>query len=261
MNASFRSLLGKLRAKALEFGYDIRKTEQFCWSDQQALLQSVPEPLVLDVGANAGSVTAHYRQLFPNAQIHAFEPMPQACAFIRDRLKADSRVAVHQAAVCATCGPVTFTVNATSDTSSLLAADVEAIPASYRYGMSASSTITVPGITIDEFCVQNDINHVDILKMDIQGGELSALQGASALLRQQAVSVIYSEAFYLPFYKEQPLFGDISAYLSSHGYRLHGIYNPTFSGQTGRLQWSDCIFVSPALSIASSALQRQSLSA
>lgn len=261
MNATFKALLGKLRAKALAFGYDIRKTEQFCWSDQQALVQGVAEPLVLDIGANAGSVTAYYRQLFPTAHIHAFEPMPQACASMRDRFQSDSRVAVHHAAVCATSGSVTFTMNANSRTSSLLAADVEAIPASYREAMSASSTITVPGMTIDEFCAKHDIRHVDILKMDIQGGELFALQGAANLLKQRAVSVIYSEAFYLPFYKAQPLFSEISAYLNSHGYRLHGIYNPTFSGHTGRLQWSDCIFVSAALAGASSALQRASLRA
>lgn len=261
MNKYLKAMLGKVRAKAHEFGYDIRKTEEFCWTDQQALLEGVSAPLVMDVGANAGLVTAIYREMFPLAQIHCFEAIPSACQLISTRFSVDPQIAVHNAAVCAENVPQTFTVNAASDTSSLLAADVDAVPDSYRKPMSASTTITVPGVTIDSFCATSGIAHIDLLKMDIQGGELSALQGAVALLRRQAISVIYSEAFYLPFYKAQPLFGEISAYLNSHGYRLHGIYNPTFSGHTGRLQWSDCIFVSPALADASSALQRQSLRA
>jgi FkbM family methyltransferase len=259
MNKYVKAILGKVRAKAHDLGYDIRKTEQFCWSDQQALLARVSAPLVMDVGANGGVVTAIYRDMFPLAQIHSFEPMPPTWELLRDRFKADRRIAVHNAAVCAESGPQTFTVNAASDTSSLLSADVDAIPDSYRKSMSSSTSITVPGVAIDSFCVESGIAHIDLLKMDIQGGELHALHGAATMLKKQAVSVIYSEAYYLPFYKAQPLFGDISAYLSSHGYRLHGIYNPTFSGQTGRLQWSDCIFVSAALAEASSALQRKSL--
>lgn len=259
MNKYVKAVLGKVRAMAHALGYDIRKTEQFCWSDQQALLSGVSAPLVMDVGANAGVVTDMYRVMFPSARIHAFEPMPPACNLIRERFKGDTKIAVHNAAVCAENGPQTFTVNAASDTSSLLAADVDAIPDSYRQSMSASSSITVPGMTLDSFCSESGIERIDLLKMDIQGGELAALHGAAAMLKRQAISVIYSEAFFLPFYKDQPLFGEISAYLSSHGYRLHGIYNPTFSGQTGRLQWSDCIFVCPALADASGALQRKSL--
>ncbi len=259
MNKYVKAVLGKVRAKAHELGYDIRKTEQFCWSDQEALLSAVSAPVVMDVGANAGVVTAMYRDMFPLAQIHCFEPMPPACELVQNRFRDDPKIAVHHAAVCAENGPRTFTVNEASDTSSLLAADMDAIPDSYRKGMSASTSITVPGIALDSFCKAAGIDHIDLLKMDIQGGELAALHGAAAMLKKQAVSVIYSEAFFLPFYKDQPLFGEISAFLDAQGYRLHGIYNPTFSGQTGRLQWSDCIFVSPALVEASSALQRKSL--
>lgn len=259
MNKYIKTLLGKLRGKALELGYDIRKTEQFCWVDQQALLGAVSEPLILDIGANAGTITALYRELFPLAQIHCFEAMPQACELIRNRFRDDQRIAVHQAAVCAEAGPRTFTMNAASDTSSLMIADVDAIPESYRQAMTSTKSITVPGLAIDSFCSQSGIDYVDLMKLDIQGGELQALQGAAGMLERQAISLIYCEAFFLPFYKAQPLFGDIAAYLSSHGYRLHGIYNPTFSGQTGRLQWSDCIFVNAAFADASSALQRQAL--
>jgi FkbM family methyltransferase len=259
MNKYVKAILGKVRFKANELGYDIRKTEQFCWVDQQALLVGVSEPLIMDIGANAGTIAALYREMFPSAHIHCFEPMSRAFDIVRDRFRDDHRTTTNHAAVCADNGPRTFTVNTASDTSSLLPADMDAIPDSYRNSMTSTSAITVPGVAIDSYCAESGISHIDLLKMDIQGGELSALHGAATMLKKRAVSVIYTEAYFLPFYKEQPLFGEISSYLSSFGYRFHGIYNPTFSGQTGRLQWSDCIFVSPALVDASSALQRKSV--
>jgi hypothetical protein len=47
--------------------------------------------------------------------------------------------------------------------------------------------------TIDFYCSQNDIPHIDLLKLDIEGHELAALRGAELMLRNKAIEVITFE--------------------------------------------------------------------
>jgi hypothetical protein len=83
--------------------------------------------------------------------------------------------------------------------------------------------------------------------MDIQGGEYAALEGAAKALGDGRVSVVALEVFMERYYRDQPLFGDIAALLARHDYRLHRLYNISFSGRNGRPQWADAIFLAPGL--------------
>lgn len=47
--------------------------------------------------------------------------------------------------------------------------------------------------TIDNYCQKNNVNHIHFLKMDIEGHELSALQGASKMLSSDNIDYIQFE--------------------------------------------------------------------
>jgi len=64
-----------------------------------------------------------------------------------------------------------------------------------------------------------EIKHLDMLKIDIQGGEVDVFKHASKKLKN-AVAVITEVAFY-PLYENQPLIGDQMRALSEHGFSLH----------------------------------------
>lgn len=59
----------------------------------------------------------------------------------------------------------------------------------------------------------------DLLKMDVQGGELMVLQGAERLLRD--VLVVHTEACFGPMYHKQPLFADLDQMLRASGFAFH----------------------------------------
>jgi hypothetical protein len=98
----------------------------------------------------------------------------------------------------------------------------------------------VPALTLDEFCDAEGLSGIDLLKMDIQGGEGMALEGAARLLARKAVRVIYLEVEFAPLYVGQAYFCDITRILNRHGYQLFGLYN--LMHEERGLGWGDAIF-------------------
>lgn len=72
--------------------------------------------------------------------------------------------------------------------------------------------------TLDGWARTAGVEHVDIMKLDVQGAELAVLQGAEELLR--TVRVIEAEVTFNPIYVGQALFGDVDAFLRARGFRL-----------------------------------------
>jgi hypothetical protein len=84
-------------------------------------------------------------------------------------------------------------------------------------------------------------DRINILKLDIQGSELSALKGASDLLAGQLIDIIFTETYFIQQYKEQPLFHEIAAYLHGFEYQLQDLYNPYYGN--GKIAWCDSLFI------------------
>jgi hypothetical protein len=51
----------------------------------------------------------------------------------------------------------------------------------------------VPTVRLDNFCADRGVEHIDLLKIDIQGNEHQALAGAAELLRTGRVETIFME--------------------------------------------------------------------
>ena len=107
-------------------------------------------------------------------------------------------------------------------------------------------TLEVATISLDSFVGAQQLGAVDILKFDIQGGELMALQGATGLLRSGKTALIYTEVFFVPHYEGAPVFHDISALLAGFGYSLFDLYDLHRAGN-GQIRYADALFVSSAI--------------
>jgi hypothetical protein len=107
----------------------------------------------------------------------------------------------------------------------------------------------VPCTTIDSFCRQNAIGEVEILKMDVQGGELLALEGAVEKLSSRAISLVYAEVLMVPLYEGQAFFHEVYSFLAKYGYSLFDLYNIEYA-ESGQAKWADALFVSPRISRA-----------
>lgn len=195
--------------------------------------------VIFDVGANRGTTTTRYRQLFPDATVHAFEPLPAFHGAFRQSHENDKRVVLVNQALSDVVTLSDFHVNRGPDTSSLLPSGK--IGARSDRACQTVETITVATNTVDLYCAANGISRIDILKMDAQGAELQVLRGAQALLAAKRIGLIYTEAFFQEQYKAQPLFEDLAAFLRDFDYHVEDIYEPYYNQKF--LLWCDVIFL------------------
>lgn len=99
----------------------------------------------------------------------------------------------------------------------------------------------------------DEIQGIDFLKLDVQGSELAILENATEKLK--STLVIHVETLFVPFYKGQPLFGEIDLALRKAGFLLHRfgpivsrvfkpliVNNNIFMGLS-QILWSDAVYV------------------
>jgi len=228
------------------FDYELRRRSRYfvdAFQDQKKLLQHQNVKYIFDCGANIGQTTAKYRQLFPNATIYSFEPTVQTFNILCETFKQCNQIKPQKLAVSNLTGYKQFFVYDDSQLNSLWA--INSPSDTYMLSLMESIQDTnVSTITLDEFCVREEIERINILKMDIQGGELLALQGALGLLNQQAIYLIYLEIMFGKLYENQADFYEINKFMEEHGYILYGVYNLTRLSD-GTLGYGDAIFISP----------------
>jgi FkbM family methyltransferase len=200
---------------------------------------------ILDVGANTGQSAVHFAEAFPDATIFSFEPFPEAFQGLTLHAKKYSRIHSIQTALGEKCGVAEFHYNRNNVTNSLL----PTVPEARDWVDGAASeidylgAIRVPVTTIDQFCRDQGIRHVDILKMDIQGGEYLALKGASEMLQRGAFSVLYLEVCLVPLYENQAKLHELAGVLDQYGYYLFNFMGCVWD-KSSRLKWCDLVFAS-----------------
>jgi FkbM family methyltransferase len=144
--------------------------------------------VVLDVGANAGIYSLAALAIQPDAAVHAFEPTPEIAARLCETAKLNelNNLYVHKVAVLGRDGQAALMrfrgELGTNEGMNFISQDIGDYNAE-----------RVQAVSLDQFCQDHSIDRVDLLKLDVQGHELSALKGAERLIRAGRVGTIFME--------------------------------------------------------------------
>lgn len=185
-----------------------------------------PALTVVDGGARGG--LRELRALHERIDLHAFEPDPAACRSLAT-LAGYRSVHPVPSALSSRAGRCVLHVARKPSMSSLLEPDVDAYRRhfgrmadfpSWVRAIETVADVEVDATTLDAWSDDADRPLVHYLKLDTQGTELDVLRGARALLADARVCVIRSEVAFLPVYRAQALFPDVTRYLAEEGYTL-----------------------------------------
>lgn len=200
-------------------------------------LTSVARPVIFDVGANSGQTVKQFRQYFGNLpEIHSFEPGAAAFEQLTSTAAGLPNVRLNNAGLGSRRGRKTFIENELSDMSSLLE------PGEDAWG-AIKERRTIELDTVDDYCERNGIQRIDILKSDTQGYDLEVLRGATRMLRDENVRLVYLEVIFSKMYKGAPRFDETYAFLADSGFSLVSFYAMHY--QHDLLSWTDALFIRP----------------
>lgn len=176
-------------------------------------------PVIFDVGANNGAWSRSLSLALSsrNARFFLFECAPRCVEILKQRIHGIKNAHLLDVAVSSACGEARmFCPDQGSGLASLHERhDKCVVDHSYR-----ESTVTT--VTIDSVVEREEIETIDLLKMDIEGHELAALRGATRTLERGGISALTFE-FGSGNVNSRTFFRDFWELLMGHGYRIERI--------------------------------------
>jgi FkbM family methyltransferase len=186
---------------------------------------------VIDVGVAKG--TPELYRTFPDAYFLLIEPLkefePDLISILRHH-----KGSYVLAAAGSTSNQVIFNVHSDQLEGSSL----------YKESMGEEAdghTVTVPLVKIDDVIENKQLTGPYLIKIDVQGAELDALEGAQRTL--PAAEAVVLEVSLFEFMKGAPQFYDVISYMKSRGYVVYDIilgWNRPLDNALGQV---DVVFV------------------
>ena len=140
---------------------------------------------VFDVGANKGDYTNACLRRFRSAKIHAFEIAPPTYRKLTGNVSSE-RVIFNKFGLSDTKGSFELNYNPDDDGSSSLVAGGNIHDGLWQ-------KINVEVITGDQYCKDNNINSIDLLKVDVEGAEHLVFDGFSESFKSDSISAVQFE--------------------------------------------------------------------
>ncbi len=172
--------------------------------------------VIVDSGANIGQMLMYLAQWVPQGKILACEPGVDAANWVAECLKTHQHLPVELIRV--------------GLGASLTQLRLNTIGAEYGHGawnqISETEGATIQIVRLADELTRRSIQKVDLWKLDVEGYEVPALQGAEEFLKERRIRAIYAELAGENGYR-------VRDYLTQFGYHCHlfnrrgNLYIPT----------------------------------
>lgn len=180
---------------------------------------SIPaDAVILDVGANVGSMTFRFARMASKGHVYAFEPTDYAHAKLLKNISLNPQFASRITPV------QSFLADQNSRMHEMKAYASWKVDGSTPdmhplHGGTIKPADSVPAVTLDHFCLENAIQRVDLIKIDTDGHEYKVLMGACKTIKKHLPSVIFEIGGYV-LNEQQIEFEQVYDYFENFGYSL-----------------------------------------
>lgn len=192
----------------------------------------------MDVGAHQGAFTESVLCYYQSRRVWLVEADPALAEGLRQKFAACPSCQIIHAAITDFSGSVDFRINRHRASSSLL--PISPISGKiFQKNLQETQILTVPAMCLDDLFVREQIDQIDLLKIDIQGAERLLICGGREALKR--VRWIYIEVLFEELYQDCALFGEIHERLSAIGFKLHLLHDFR-RGHDGNLVYANGLY-------------------
>lgn len=171
MKSASRSAKSLIKWLLLKAGYELLRKDRFgldTLTDIKTLYGSRAFRIVFDVGAHEGETMMEFRQQFPNADIYCFEPYKKAFEILKIKSEENMHIKIYNYALGEYDGWATLFCNSRSHWNSLLKTSKDIEKFVPKALVTPIGTENVKVCKFDTFCEDNNIENIDLLKLDVQ---------------------------------------------------------------------------------------------
>jgi FkbM family methyltransferase len=179
--------------------------------------KAIKEVIMLDIGANIGSVSLPLITTHPNLKIYAFEPSPAVFSRLTQNVNLNpdvsDRIVLNNIALSNVSGSVDFFVSNNENNSG--------VGSLGKMHNTLDNGVTVESKKGDDLIDQKIIPEPDLIKIDVEGFEAEVLEGLTNFLkRSRGIKIIFENEPYRVDEREKP--GDLVInFLYSLGFSLY----------------------------------------
>lgn len=140
--------------------------------------------VIFDIGANTGVYSILSNKVNPDAKIFSFEPYPVNVTRLKKNLGLNNTKAeIVEKALGNEPGTINFAVPANDSIADTSSAEIDFSKSTYD-GKIKWKTIEVEQTTLDTFVTKNNLDRVDLMKIDVEGYEEAVFKGASGFFNK-----------------------------------------------------------------------------
>ncbi len=177
-------------------------------------------PVIVEAGAFRGAETVRAAKIWPKGRIIAFEPNPAAFAKLQEAVADLENVETHPLALNVYNGTAVLNV----------CLGMQGKDPIYGYASSLlpltpemqiyckGPQIEVPCVVLSDWCRENKVDHIDVLRLEAEGMELPLLQSSLEIL--ESVKVIYVRTFMHPYRQGMTRYHELKRFLEQAGFVL-----------------------------------------
>lgn len=136
-------------------------------------------PIIVEVGAFDGNTVISAYRKFSNSTIYAIEPCPRNFKFIKRRFRGLDGIFPRRVLIGNTTGKSDFYIAFNEKYDRRLSSQSNSFFHSFvrkKDNLANPIRVSVKSMTLDDFCRNDNIKHIDLLKINCEGGEYIIFQ-------------------------------------------------------------------------------------
>jgi FkbM family methyltransferase len=194
------------------------------------------DQVIFDVGAHGGESAKFFNQIFPQASIFSFEPIPKMVDKIRE-LKLENHK-IEECALSNFNGTQNFHIQDISHLSSLHKVNKSSKESLGYHTKESHVIVEVEVKRGDSYIEQKKIPHINLLKIDVQANEVQTLEGFSGFIHK--INAVLVEVSFYDFYENKSSIKLIEEQLPN--FELYDIFEISKNPKTLGTDWATIVY-------------------